>query len=167
MRTVIALSKWLETTKISWAVRGGMPWIWPACETLHFVGLCLLVGVIGIMDLRLLGRLKGIPIGPLERLVPWAVAGFTMCAVTGLLFYTGAPGQYYGNAIFWAKMGFIALAGINDLVFHLSGIAGIVDELGPEAATPIAAKLIGATSLFLWLGVVFWGRMLPFLGGSF
>jgi hypothetical protein len=167
MATVIALSKWLTTTRLSWAVRGGIPWIWPACETLHFVGLCMLVGVIGVMDLRLLGRLKGVPIGPLERLVPWAVAGFTLCALTGFMFYAGAPDQYYSNKPFWAKMLFIALAGVNVLVFYLSGISRLVDRLEPEANTPIAAKLIGGTSLFLWVGVVFWGRMLPFLGGAF
>jgi hypothetical protein len=167
MATLIAFSKWLETTNVSWAVRGGMPWIWPACETLHFFGLCLLVGVIGVMDLRLMGRLKGIPIGPLERLVPWAVAGFVINVITGLLFYVGAPGQYYGNSMFWAKMAFIALAGINVLVFNLSGISRVVDMLGPEADTPRSAKLIGATSLFLWAGVIFFGRMLPFIGGAF
>jgi hypothetical protein len=167
MATLIAFSKWLETTNLSWAVRGGMPWIWPASETLHFVGLCMLVGVIGVMDLRLIGLLKGIPIGSLERLVPWAVAGFVINVVTGVLFYIGAPGQYYGNAMFWAKMAFITLAGINVLVFKLSGISRTVDQLSGEADTPWSAKLIGATSLFLWLGVIFFGRMLPFLGGAF
>src|SRR5262245_23175049 len=167
MATLVAFSKWLETTNLSWAVRGGMPWIWPASETLHFVGLCMLVGVIGVMDLRLMGRLKGIPIGSLERLVPWAIAGFAINVVTGVLFYIGAPGQYYGNNMFWAKMAFMALAGINVLVFKLSGISRAVDKLPPDADTPLSAKLIGATSLFLWMGVIFFGRMLPFLGGAF
>src|SRR5262249_47332281 len=70
MSTVILFSNWLSATRLSWAVRGGVPWIWPACESLHFIGLCMLVGVIGVVDLRLLGRLKGISIGALERLVP-------------------------------------------------------------------------------------------------
>lgn len=167
MTTIVAFSKWLETTNLSWAIRGGLPWIWPACETLHFIGLCLLLGVIGVVDLRLLGRLRGVPIGPLERLVPWAVAGFGLCAVTGLLFYTGAPYQYYSNTIFWAKMAFIGLAGVNVLVFHLSGVSRVLDRLSPDDDVPLSAKLIGGTSLFLWTGVVFWGRMLPFLGGAF
>jgi hypothetical protein len=167
MTTVIEISKWLATTRLSWAVRGGMPWIWPACETLHFIGLCLLLGVIGVMDARLLGRLRGIPIGPLERLVPWGITGFLLCAMTGALFYIGAPDQYYKNSIFWWKMTFIACAGVNVLVFYVSGISRVVDRLPADANTPVSAKLIGATSLFLWVGVVFWGRMLPFLGGAF
>ena len=167
MTIVIAVSKWLESTSVSWAVRGGVPWIWPACETLHFIGLCMLVGVIGAVDLRLLGALRGIPIRALERLVPWAVAGFILCAATGTLFYIGAPGQYYTNNIFWTKIAFIAGAGANVLVFYASGVARVVDRLPADANTPLSAKLIGATSLVLWLGVVLWGRMLPFLGGAF
>jgi hypothetical protein len=167
MATIITVSKWLETTRLSWAVRGGVPWIWPTCVTLHFIGLCMLVGIIGTVDLRLIGRLKGVPIGALERLVPWAVAGFVICAGTGSLFYIGAPGQYYNNNIFWLKIAFIAAAGVNVLLFYVSGMARIVDALPADANTPWAAKLIGASSLLLWLGVVLWGRMLPFLGGAF
>jgi hypothetical protein len=167
MATIIAISKWLATTRLSWAVRGGMPWIWPASETLHFIGLCLLVGIIGLVDLRLMGRLKGLSIASLERLVPWGIAGFVLCAMTGALFYIGAPDQYYGNNVFWAKMAFIALAGLNVAVFYFTGMARRVDALAPDADTPIGAKIIGATSLVLWFGVIFWGRMLPFLGGAF
>jgi hypothetical protein len=167
MSTVITISKWLATTRLSEAVRGGVPWIWPASETLHFIGLCLLLGVIGTMDLRLMGFVKGLAIGRLERMVPWGIAGFVLCAVTGVLFYIGAPDQYYTNNIFWMKMLFIAAAGINVLVFYVSGIARLVDHLPPDADTPVGARVIGATSVVLWLGVVFWGRMLPFLGGAF
>lgn len=167
MPTVIAVSKWLATTELSWAVRGGIPWIWPAAETLHFIGLCLLVGIVGILDLRMVGLAKGLPIGPMERLVPWAVGGFTLCLLTGALFYIGAPDQYYANNVFWMKMLFIALAGINVGIFYFSGLARTVDALPPNANAPMGARLIGATSLFLWAGVIFWGRMLPFLGGAF
>ena len=30
-------------------------WGWPICESLHFLGLCLLIGAIGLFDLRLMG----------------------------------------------------------------------------------------------------------------
>jgi hypothetical protein len=43
----------------------------------------------------------------------------------------------------------------------------VVEPIGPEGDAPFAAKLIAASSLFLWLGVIYWGRMLPFLGSAF
>jgi hypothetical protein len=59
------------------------------------------------------------------------------------------------------KLLFIALAGINLLVFYQSGMSRVVDRLGPGDDAPPLAKAIGGTSLFLWVGVVFWGRLVP------
>jgi len=42
-----------------------------------------------------------------------------------------------------------------------------VERLGPGDDAPLAARLVGGTSLFLWVGVMFWGRMLPFIGNAF
>ena len=66
---VRAFSTWIHGTGLSWAVRGGVPWIWPACETLHFVGMALLIGIVGLIDLRMLGLAKGLPLRPLQRLL--------------------------------------------------------------------------------------------------
>ena len=68
---------------------GAYRWVWPLSESLHFVGLILLVGIVTIYDLRLLGVAKSMPVGPLSRLLPWSVLGFCICVVTGLLFVTG------------------------------------------------------------------------------
>jgi hypothetical protein len=45
-------------------------WAWPLAESVHFIGLCLLVGAIFLFDLRLLGMGRRIPIGALHQLVP-------------------------------------------------------------------------------------------------
>src|SRR6266581_794750 len=82
---VHALATWLHGTTLSWAVAGGVPWIWPLCETLHFMGLALLMGTVGVLDLRMLGMAKGLPLGPLQRLMPWLVGVNVMLFyVTGL-----------------------------------------------------------------------------------
>ena len=61
----------------------------------------------------------------------------------------------------------MALAAVNLAVFYVTGIARTVDGLGPGDDAPASAKIIAATSLFLWVGVMFWGRMLPFIGNAF
>lgn len=167
MALVEAFARYLHGTRLSWAVAGGYPWIWPLCETLHFIGMGLLVGIVGILDLRMLGVGKQLVPGPFERLIPWAIGGFVINLITGCLFFTGDPSQYVHNNVFWLKLLFIVLAGINALVFYVTGIARKVDALGPGDDAPWSAKAIAATSLVLWIGVIFWGRMLPFLGGAF
>ena len=99
-----SMSKWLASTSLSWAMAGGVPWLWPLCETLHFIGLALLLGVVGLLDLRMLGFGKDIPLGPLQRLTPWGILGFVINLVTGMLFFVGAPSQYVTNVAFLFKM---------------------------------------------------------------
>ncbi len=145
-------------------------WIWAAGETVHFMGLCLLMGTIGAFDLRLLGMAKSLPIGPLQRLLPWGVAGFVICLMTGMLFIFGnywSSNAYLNNMAFKWKMGLILLAGINVLLFSVTGMARAVAVLGPRASAPVGAKVIAGTSLALWVGVIFFGRFLPILGDAF
>ena len=167
MRIVVLFSHWIRGTRLSWAVSGGYPWLWPACETLHFIGMALLIGIVGLLDLRMLGMVKGLPVRPLNRLLPWGIFGFVLNAVTGFLFFSGDPFQYIHNNVFWLKMAFVALAGVNVGVFYLTGLSRRVDAVGGGEEVPAAAKLVAATSLFLWIGVMYWGRMLPFLGDAF
>jgi hypothetical protein len=145
-------------------------WIWAAGETVHFMGLCLLMGTIGAFDLRLLGMAKGLAIGPLQRLLPWGVLGFGICFATGLLFILGnywSSNAYFNNIAFKWKMATILLAGVNVAVFNLSGMNRAVAAMGAGASAPIGAKIIAGTSLFLWATVIFWGRFLPILGDAF
>jgi hypothetical protein len=167
MPLVETVARYLHGTRLSWAVAGGYPWIWPLCETLHFIGMGLLVGIVGVLDLRMLGVAKQLAPGPFERLIPWAIGGFVINLTTGFLFFTGDPSQYIHNTVFWLKLLFIILAGINALAFYVTGIVRQVDALGPGDDAPWSAKAIAATSLVLWIGVIYWGRMLPFLGGAF
>lgn len=142
----------------------GTKWVWPTCETLHFIGLSLLFGVAALVDLRMLGMMKSIPFSALHRVLPWGILGFGMNAVTGMIFFIGAPGQYTTNTVFHWKLILMMVAGINVVYFTL------FDEpwnLGPGDDAPFLAKTIAATALILVVGVLYCGRMLPFLGNAF
>jgi hypothetical protein len=166
MSFVVAFSTWLKGTEMSRFVTH-YAWVWPACETLHFIGLAMLVGVIGMLDLRMLGLAKGLPLAPLHKLVPWGVSGFIINVLTGSMFFAGDPFQYIHNYAFWLKMMFIAIAGLNMLAFYVTGVFRTAEALGPGEDAPMLAKVIAGSSLFLWVGVMYLGRMLPFLGNAF
>lgn len=153
-------SKILHQTWFGMAVGGDVPWLWPLFETLHFFGMALLIGIAGAIDLRMLGMARGLPLGPMLRLLPWALLGFAITLVTGVGFYAGNPAQYQ-TWTFLAKMMFVALAGANVIHFYTSGLYRCVVRQGTGQEVPPGAKLAAAASLFLWLGVMFWGRMLP------
>jgi hypothetical protein len=147
-----------------------LPWAWPLCEIFHFIGLCLLIGIVGMFDLRVLGIAKGLPLSVLRRLLPWGVFGFILCLVTGALFVGGMGANLIGENAYdvivrdpylQLKLLFIALAGLNLLAFYLTGAAGTVETLGPGDDAPVLAKVIAGTSLFLWIGVIVFGRLIP------
>jgi hypothetical protein len=142
-----------------------LAWGWPASETVHFIGLSLLFGVVLLVDLRMLGFLKGIPYSTLHRLLPWGMLGFAVNVLTGMLFFVGAPPDFYTtNQTFFWKLALILVAGANALYFTMFDQPWM---LGADDTPPMAARVAAASGLFLWLGVIFCGQMLPFLGHSF
>ena len=145
-------------------------WGWPLVEILHFVGLSLLVGAVGMFDLRLLGVAKQLPAAPLHGLLRWGVFGFVLCVVTGLLFVLGLRANLYdghaydvlmNDGFLQAKLAFMLFAGLNLLAFYTTGMSRAVRELGPGDDAQPAAKTVAAMSLFLWAGVIYFGRLIP------
>jgi hypothetical protein len=136
-------------------------WGWPVAESLHFVGLSLLIGTVGLFDLRLLGLGRRIPIAALHRLIPWGLAGFGINAVSGIAFLLAEPDQYVYNPSFHLKVLFIAAAGLNALTFYLTTYRKVAANGAPADAPP-AAKAMAAASLSLWVGVIIAGRLLTF-----
>jgi uncharacterized membrane protein len=139
-------------------------WVWPTCETLHFIGLSLFFGIAALIDLRLLGLLKNVPYHAVHRMLPWGILGYGLNTITGMFFFVGAPQQYTQNTVFHWKMILILITGLNVVYFT------IFDEpwhLGPgEDASPFA-KFVAASAIVLVIGVLYCGRMLPFLGNAF
>jgi hypothetical protein len=136
-------------------------WGWPICESIHFLGLSLLIGTIGMFDLRLLGLAKRIPIAALHRLIPWGISGYVLNVTTGAMFLMTEPNQYIYNPSFHFKMLFMALAGLNVLVFY-SGVFRQVRVLTTGETLPLSAKVVGGASLLLWTAVIVCGRLLTF-----
>src|SRR5262249_19668359 len=120
---VVELSRLLQSDAMHGFVNGSA-WVWPICEIVHFLGMALLFGTVGLLDLRLLGVARKLPIAPLERLVLWGASGFALAAISGYFFIVGAPKGPYeelSNLAFQLKMGCLLLAGLNVLVFYASG----------------------------------------------
>jgi hypothetical protein len=139
-------------------------WMWPTCETLHFIGLTLLLGVVFLVDLRVLGVMKGVSFASLHRLLPWAAFGFGLNVITGILFFVGMPGQYIHNKSFYWKLALVMLAGVNALYFTFLEEPWAL-KTGEDA--PLTAKIAAASAMVLWVGVMYCGSMLPFLGNAF
>ena len=151
--------QWLEGTAGSVAIRESTL-LYPFIETTHVLMLCLFLGMIALLDLRLLGvGLRGVPVSEVAgRLLPWALAGFVLMAISGLLLFYSGPVRASANIFFRIKMVMIALTGINAVLFHFT-IYRRVADWDCDPTPPLRARLAGFCSLLLWSGVVICGRM--------
>lgn len=148
--------RWLVNSPWSHAM-SMYEWVFPAVQSLHFIGFAMLIGTIAIVDLRLLGlgMRRQAPVELVADLAPWTLAGIAVMLTTGALMFSTDAVAYHNNPSFQFKMVCLMLA----LLFHFTLHRRAVRPNVP----PIAAKLAAATSLLLWTAVVGGGRMIAFI----
>ena len=140
-----------------------LPWTWPIAETFHFIGLCMLLGGLMVIDLRLLGFHKLIPTIASHDLLPVIYTGLAINTVTGIMFSVGDPHRYFINIGFQLKMLLFVLALANALWYQFK-LSPRIDSLPAGSEMPGDARLAGALSLGCWFGVLILGRLIPYVG---
>ena len=123
-------------------------------ESMHVVGVALLLGNLVLLELRVWGCGADLPVMPLARLaLGVSVAGFCLLGATGLLMFAAAPQELLGNRFFLIKLGLISAAGLNALAFHLRQGLHKLDGI---------ARAQTVLSLALWGGVIICGRWIAY-----
>src|ERR1700722_3424119 len=146
---------WIDHTAIGTAIRQSA-WLFPLIETCHLFGIVSLVTSTSILDLRLLGTgpLRGWPVSKLtQRLLPCAWWGFAVQIVTGLLMSSSEAVKNYHNPAFRLKMLLILLAAVNFWLFHQISYKSVA-KWDNDRLSPPGARMAGAFSILLWVGIV-------------
>jgi hypothetical protein len=156
--------QWIKDLPVGAAVRQSR-WLFALGETLHFIGLSLMVGGLLIVDLRLLGYIRGIPMRAALAFLPFVIVGFLINLATGIEFFMTDPFMYWPNPAFKLKMFMVLLGGINALVFTVMEHRHVL-VLGKDEHTSPFVKVTAGASLAIWLCVILLGRLLPAFEGS-
>jgi uncharacterized protein DUF6644 len=132
-------------------------------ESLHVWSLAVFLGLVVMFDLRLLGWIMPkVPVSEFSRRVlPWTIGAFVIMVVSGTLLFFAIPLRSYQNLFFRGKMILLLLAGLNVWYFHARVYRGAA-SWDHDAVPPRAARIAGAVSLVLWIGVTFSGRMIAY-----
>ena len=156
--------EWMDALESSIALRESFN-AYPALLTAHVISMALFAGLIAYWDLRLLGlTLKKVRVSSiLPRLLPWALTGFAISTITGLLLFYSQPMRYYGNFYFWFKNALLLLAGVNVFVFHVA-TQKTVAAWDLDETPPLAARMAGVVSLVLFASIVTTGRLIAYAG---
>src|SRR4029434_4689004 len=115
-------------------------WGWPMAESLHFLGLCLLIGSIGAFDLRLLGVAKRVPLSAVHRFIPFGLIGFAINITTGLLFLLTEREQSVYTCSFQIRLVCLAIGGRNASLFYLTSWRTVFGSVAVYKA-PIRARI--------------------------
>jgi len=148
-----------ETGFSTWLRESESPFAFYFILLFHTFGLALLVGANIVVDLRLLGVARAVPLAPLKRLFPIMWIGFAMNAVTGVLLVIAYPTKSLTNVDFYAKLTVIGFAvwvmqGLKTRVFEDSSLS--------EAEMTERGETLAKWSLVLWFGAITAGRLLAY-----
>ncbi|MGW8670970.1 DUF6644 family protein [Streptomyces niveus] len=153
---------WLENTWLAEIIRS-TAYLYPMLESIHIIGIALLIGPAAAFDLRLLGvgrRTLRVTTAA-NYLLPLSHLGFVIAAATGVaMFLPGANLLADRGSASW-KLGLILLAGINILIFHRRTYRSVADW-DADQPTPVAARCAAVVSLTSWTGVTIAGRLLAY-----
>jgi hypothetical protein len=150
----------IEDTGFStWLRESESPFAFYFILLFHTFGLALLVGANVVVDLRLLGIARGIPLAPLQRLFRIMWIGFAMNAVTGVLLVVAYPTKSLTNWDFYLKLAVIGLA-----VWVMQRLKSEVFEGASLSEADMMARgaALAKWSLFFWFGAITAGRLLAY-----
>jgi hypothetical protein len=157
--TLAPLFHWWGHTAIGITIRSSSALI-SLTETIHLLGLTMLIGTIMMVDLTLAGI--GFRRHPVARiateLAPWTLGGLTVMLISGPLILSSETSRCYDSSFFWAKMATFITA----LAFHFSVHRRVT--LSQPPAGRVRARLVAFVSLVLWIGVALMGKMIGIYG---
>lgn len=156
---LLAFAQWLDAIGVGQWARGSA-WAYPLVNSLHLLGLVMLVGGIGVVDLRLAGFWRSLPAAALSRaLTPVALGGLALLVISGTVLFAADGAALARSMTFHRKLVLIALALSNALLFRLMWQRRV--EAGEEVP-PLIGRSSALGSLAMWLGVGALGRLIAY-----
>ena len=157
----MAILEWLQSTWVGVLVAESL-WGYPLLETIHTIGMAMLMGSLGLINLRVLGYKPELPFVGTRQLLPLAWLGFTFNAISGSLLFTSDAVYFFNSYTFRIKMVLIILGGLNAALLgrriFREAAAG-----SPPVLVAAGTKWIAATSLVFWVGALCAGRLVAYL----
>jgi len=153
---------WLQNTSFATGIRQA-DLLFPLIEGTHILALSFSVGLIVMLDLRLLRlAFKSEPVSKvMHQMMPWALPGFAVMFITGIVLFITQAEKAYANTFFRYKILLLALAGLNALVYQFKFYPHMKDwDTAPSV--PAGARFTAALSLGLWIAIIALGRTMAY-----
>lgn len=156
--SLLPFFQWCDSTWIGVTIRESR-YLFPVIETVHLLGLTLLLGTTIIISLRLFGIvMRRQPVAQLaEDLAPWTLGSLIVMLLTGFLLFLSEALKCYDSRPFRLKMAFLLAA-----ILYQFTIYRRFARSSSAALRPVWSGVVAAISLGLWFGVGLMGRAIGF-----
>lgn len=161
---MLEVLSWLEGSPLGETIRGSGIWTYSIINLFHILGLSVLFGSIVVLDLRMLGLWRSIPLPLLSRpTVPVAATGLAVAVLSGIAMLSVNGTEYQGNPfLLYIKFPAIAVALLNVLVLQFLPAWKAVGRRELDAGERRQLAVSGAVSLLSWITVIAAGRMIAY-----
>lgn len=159
--SLLSILNWVQHT--GWAVGiKESALVFPLIEGSHILALSFSVGMVMVLDLRLLRlAFRSQPVALImQELMPWTIAGFVVMVLTGALLFATQAVKAWGNTFFRIKMILLVLAGVNALYYQLRYYPRMAEW--DRDTTPLGVRAVAVLSLIFWVGVIACGRTMAY-----
>ena len=160
----MAIFEWLENTGLALFIQESI-WGYPIVLSCHAVGMAIMVGIVLMINLRLLGFASAVPVGPLKTMLKVALLGLVINVISGTMLFAADAVDFLGNTAFRIKalllmVGIVLLIVESKRVFSPWVTSATVADSG-------AIKIIAGASVVAWVGVIVAGRLIAYVGDAY
>jgi hypothetical protein len=153
----------MQASALGHFMRESGPWTYPIVNLAHVLGIATLFGSVLVLDLRLIGIGRRLPLAAVSSaVVPVSATGFVIAATTGVGLLATKATEYVGNPFLFIKFPAIACGLINALVVRYTGAWRAHRSRDLTAAEQRQLAVLGGVSLLCWLTAITAGRMIAY-----
>jgi len=158
----MSIFEWLYNTDAAGLIRASL-WGYPITLTIHGVGMAIVVGLLTVVDLRLLGYFRRMPIQGLPKLWGWAVFGFIINLISGLLLFVADAPNFATNWAFLLKILMIVIGVVIAFLLKTAPVFKNIESLGAEAVAGTKGRILAVSSLLVWMLAIIFGRLVGYV----
>jgi len=150
----LPLSEWVATSEVGY----------PSMLSIHSIGMSAVVGLLLVLDIRVLGFAPGIPLAAFRKFMPYAWAGFVFNLISGVLLFNSTAHRLLINWPFLSKMAcIVAAGGVTWLLWREINAALAVTADGAAVTVSGKAKALAVASIILWVLAIIFGRLIAYV----
>jgi hypothetical protein len=154
---------WLSSTSPSVFIQEHNAWAIPAIQSIHIVGIGLVMGSVLMIDLRILGwawadqTLRQTA----HRFGPWLTGSLWLLLATGILMVVGEPVRELVTFSFWLKMALVAVGALVAAIFQTT-LRRHEQRWETSLVHRRSIKALAILTFLMWACIIVLGRLIAY-----